>query len=132
MDIIKDFAFDKEAAEQGKWFKLGPNERIKMRSMACAHSRAVRVKLEAPYSVILDAGEELPADIAEQMLRDQFVESLILDWEGLTNDGDPFPYSKANAHRMMNEAKGFTDLLVKILMGKKSFQPIVAEEGEKN
>lgn len=132
MDVMKQFAFDKEASEQGKWFQLGPEARIKMRSLNSAHSRAVRTKLEAPYKTILNAGQDLPKDVAEQMLKDQFVESLIIEWEGLTANDEPMPYSKANAIKLMTDAEGFVDFLVKILMSNDSFAPIAEEDEVKN
>lgn len=132
MDIIKNFSFDKEASEQGKWFPLGPKERIKMRSMSSAHSRAVRAKLEAPWKITLNAGGTLEDFVTDQMAKDQFVESLIVDWEGLTNDGEEFPYSKANAIRMMNEAEGFVDFLSRILMSPDAFASVADENEVKN
>jgi len=124
---IRQFSLDKNLSEQGQWFQLGPEARIKMRSISSAHARGVRVKLEAPYKAIKNAGQDLPKEIDEQITKDQFAQSLIVEWEGLKDGEEPFPYSIANVYLAL-EDEGFADFLVKILVSPGSFKKLADED----
>lgn len=68
-----------------------------------AFQKALTAKVR-PYKRQLDAGT-IPDDVAERLFLDVYAESVVLGWEGVTDEnGKPLPYSKENAVKL------FTDL----------------------
>ena len=132
MDVRKEFAVDKTAVEEGKWFPLGEKAKIKMRSYSSDVVQAYRRRALAPYAVFSDNNRSLPEGVEDQVSKDTLIDVIILDWEGLTDDGEPMPYSKENAIMLMEEAEGFMALLVQILVGSDSFKAESLKVEEKN
>jgi len=68
-----------------------------------AFQKALTAKVR-PYKRQLDAGT-IPDDVAEKLFLDVYAESVVLGWEGVTDEnGKPLPFSKENAVKL------FTDL----------------------
>jgi hypothetical protein len=132
MDVLQNFKRDDSSSEDGKWFPLGPEARIKMRSFSSSASKAYRRKALVPYQAFVNSNRPLPDGTDEELIKDQMVDVIILDWEGLQANGKDLPYSKANARMLVNDAEDFVDLLANILLSADSFKAEAVEDEVKN
>lgn len=149
MDVLDTFSEDTDSVEQGKWFTIGKDVRIKMRSMSSTIALAHNKKLREPYSAFDKINKDLPEGAEEEISTDMMVDVLILDWEGLVEsktdeDGEavldedgkvvkiPLPYSKREARRLLKGAPKFALLLVGILAGDGSFKEANRKDELKN
>lgn len=67
-----------------------------------AFQKALTAKVR-PYKRQLDAGT-IPDDVAEKLFLDVYAESVVLGWEGVTDEnGKPLPYSKENAVKLFSD-----------------------------
>ena len=67
-----------------------------------AFQKALTSKIR-PYKRQLDAGT-IPDDVAEKLFLEVYAESVVLGWEGVTDeDGKPLPFSKENAVKLFSD-----------------------------
>ena len=67
-----------------------------------AFQKALAAKVR-PYKRQLDAGT-IPDDVAEKLFLDVYAESVVLGWEGVTDEnGKPLPFSKENAVKLFSD-----------------------------
>jgi len=133
MNIDDLFSVDKEAFEDGKWFDLGPDSKIKMRSFKSPKAKAARTRLELPYKSLLRTGKELPEDISEDIATKQMAEAIIVDWKGLSTDEGPLPkYSADYAYKFLSEKTEFRDYLAQILFDSDAFKSEDREQSFEN
>lgn len=133
-NLANVYAQDKGAYEDGAWVAFGHESKIKVRSPRSAHARAVRKKLEAPYSNLLRLGRELPDDVVEKMLVDQLSQSLIVDWDGkLFQDksGEKIPATPENI-KMALAHESFRDDVGSIIANRDTFKAQGLEDDAKN
>lgn len=149
MDVLETFSEDEDSVEQGKWFILGKDARIKMRSMGSIISQAHIKKLREPYAAFDKINKILPEGAEDEIYTDLMIDVIILDWEGfvetktdeegkavLDDSGEeikiPLPYSKREARRLLKKAKKFALMLVGILSEDGSFKEANRKEELKN
>ncbi|HOK44370.1 MAG TPA: hypothetical protein PLK67_00460 [Bryobacteraceae bacterium] len=67
-----------------------------------AFQKALASKIR-PYKRQIDAGT-IPDDVAEKLLLDVYAESVVLGWEGVTDEkGKPLPFSKENVVKLFSD-----------------------------
>ncbi len=67
-----------------------------------AFQKALTSKIR-PYKRQIDAGT-IPDDVAEKLFLDVYAESVVLGWEGVTDEhGKPLPFSKENAVKLFSD-----------------------------
>lgn len=67
-----------------------------------AFQRALAEKVR-PYRRQIDAGT-LPDDVAEKLFLEVYAESVVLGWEGVTDEnGEPLPFTKENAVKLFSD-----------------------------
>ena len=67
-----------------------------------AFQKALTSKIR-PYKRQIDAGT-IPDDVAEKLFLDVYAESVVLGWEGVTDEnGNPLPFSKENAVKLFSD-----------------------------
>jgi len=133
MNIDEIFAIDKDASEDGKWFDLGPNASIKMRSLKSEKSRAVRVRLELPYKSLTRSGRDIPNEAAEEILTRQMTEAVIIDWKGLSNNEGPLgAYTPDAGYNLLTKNTEFRDQLAQMVFDTEAFKPEDREQSFEN
>lgn len=96
MDIIATFTTDDKLETEGKWFPLSKTAKVLVaRSGNDKYLSALRQKMKEAQ-IDMSAGEEAEK-LAEDVLIDVMAETLLLGWEGLTQDGKAVPYSREQA-----------------------------------
>ena len=114
MDIIATFTTDEKLEAEGKWFPLSKTAKVLVaRSGNDKYMSVLRQKMKEAQ-IDLSAGEEAEK-LAEDVLIDVMAETLLLGWEGITQDGKPVPYSREQARTYLRlkdfrkKIAGFSD-----------------------
>lgn len=131
MDIT-DYATDEVAEQDGKWFDLGVDTKVKLRSYSSQKSREVRRILDKPYVGITRAGGTVPDDVQEKLLIQQMARAIIVDWKGLTENKVEVPFSVAKAEELLTKFPKFRNMIASIVASDTSFSAEILEASEKN
>ena len=148
MNFHEQFATDKKAEQDGRWFDMGPDSRIKLRSFTSQKSKEVRRDLETPYAAILRNGS-LSDEINEDIATKQMAQAIIVDWENfqdvvvddngnivLDENGDPktevVQHSEANALRMLKKYHKFREFVAATVINDDSFKAKLRGDAEGN
>jgi hypothetical protein len=132
LSIFDLYATSEEDAENGKWFTLSPEIKVKLRRFKSKKSRKVRERLEAPYKRTMRGGE-LPEAVLESILLEQMAEAIIVDWKGFTDrEGNAVPYSKEAALQIMDALPELRDELANMAIKLDNFRDEDKEEIEGN
>lgn len=114
MDIIATFTTDEKLEAEGKWFPLSKTAKVLVaRSGNDKYMSVLRQKMKEAQ-IDLSAGEEAEK-LAEDVLIDVMAETLLLGWEGITQDGKAVPYSREQARTYLRikdfrkKIAGFSD-----------------------
>lgn len=99
MDLGK-FRSNLDLESEGVWVELGEDARIKVARMNNPrHASALR-RLTKPYRRQIEAGT-LNEDIAYRVIGEAMAEGILLDWQGLTENGEPLKYSPKAARDLL-------------------------------
>lgn len=129
MDISK-LKTDSNLEEEGVLVPLG-DAKIKVARMGNKRYQAAFNRRMTPHKNAARAG--IVADeVVEQILIEVIAETVLLDWEGIKEDGVPLPYSRENAIRVLTEIRAFRDIVVSIADRMETFRRESVENSEKN
>lgn len=131
MDVKKRFATDRTLELDGVWVQIDKDARVKIARRDNPRYREVLRRESAPYRQAARAGM-LSDETAEQILIKVLAETVVLDWEGFTENGKPLPYSKENAVRLLTELKDFLDFVVSASAEAELFKAQADEADAKN
>lgn len=99
MDIGK-LKTNLDLESEGVWVELGEGARIKVARMNNPrHSAALR-RITKPYRRQIEAGT-LNEDISYRLIGEALAEGILLDWEGLTDNGEEIKYSPKTAKDLL-------------------------------
>jgi hypothetical protein len=103
MDIFKSYGTDPKKTTEGVWFDLGGKAKVKVARWGKSNSKFLHA--------LFDAGKEHPGvfertdpeaiAVQDKILREVSAETVLLDWEGLDWKGEPLPYSRENAIKVL-------------------------------
>lgn len=115
MDIRKAFAVDKSKELDGVWVQLDADTRILVARLGNERYRKVLREGMAPYRKAIKA-DTLSEDVQDKIMVDALVEGVLLDWEGMAENGKTLPYSKDTARRLLSDPalKDFRDFVVEV------------------
>lgn len=130
-DLKKLFKTDENLETAGVWQDLGDSIRVKVARFNNTNHKRVMEGLMKPYQHMLRRGN-LSEEIAEKILVQGMARTILLDWEGLEEDGKPIKYSMKNAERIMMEFKDFRDLVHNISQSMEIYKIQEDAETEKN
>lgn len=92
MDISKAFRVTDEATA-GKWFDLGDGCRMKIAMAGNERHASMLKRLLRPYRHL----RSIPDDVLKRVDAQAKAATILLDWEGVEEDGKPVPYSQEKA-----------------------------------
>jgi len=103
---IKSFKRDAKAAQDGRWvddIPNMPNVRLKVRGLSCFAATSLRRAKER--AVPRDGRERgaIKLAVEQRITREVLHEAILMDWEGLTDQDSPFPYSFEAAGLMLKD-----------------------------
>lgn len=129
---FNDFATDIDAEENGRWFDLGSDSSIQLRSFDSKKSRDVRKSLMLPYTAKVRAGKELSDEEQEDVTIKQMAKAIIVDWKGFKENGKSIPFNAVNAENYLRKYKKFRNLVAQLVIEDDSFKAELKEDAEKN
>lgn len=117
---------DREAEVQGKWFPVGTaGAKIKVaRTGNPRYREMLRTKLNL-HRGEMDKGL-LDLDVSDEILCEVIAETILLGWEGFTDDGKPSTYTKELAREKLLALPDFRDIVVQKADSMENYK-IVAE-----
>ena len=129
---INELISDKQKEEEGVWFVLSATSEIKLARIGNPQYTAYMNKLLAPYKNHRMAQKDLPENLKIELSIKAIVETIIKDWKGFTENGEPFPYSKENALRLLNESRDFCDLVASLASEATEYRKSALDAASKN
>lgn len=110
MDIAKRFGTNPQLEQEGVWVDLGDGARVRIARRDTVRYRETLRKESAPYRQVARAGL-LSDETSNQILVKVLARTVLLDWEGITEDGQPVPYSYENAVRLLTTYRDFLEFV---------------------
>lgn len=111
MDLFTAFKTDETKELEGVWIALDGKSRIKVARINNPRYREALRKQAGRFKGPLQA-QTLSDEAKDGMFNDLLAETILLDWEGMTSQGQPFPYSRENAKSVLTDMKDFRDLVM--------------------
>ena len=130
-DVRKIFGTDKQAEIEGKWNDIGDDIKLLIARIGNPEYQKAFQKISKPHRRAIRRGT-LNDEVAEKLLVKAMAQTILLDWEGLEEDGVPVPYSTDNAIRILMEYKDLRDYVSDIANEMEGYRADEDEEGEKN
>lgn len=119
MDIKNFVLSDAElgAVETGAWvgdLAGAPGLRLKVRGMGSKEARKTMERKQAEARAGKKKGKELSNEEVAKCIRETLADAVLLDWDGLTNNGEPLRYDSALARQFITGRNGeaFADLVM--------------------
>ncbi len=130
MEIVKQFAVDNEKAAHGVWVPISQDARLKIARTNNPNFRRVFRKLIAPYTAAIRTNS-LSDDLDEKIMVQAMAETILVDWQGITENGEPVPYTVEKAKEyLMHEP--FREMVSTFSRDLELFKQAQDEETEKN
>jgi len=130
MDIKKEYGTSKEKEREGFWSDFGEGCQVKIARMGNPDYQKTFQKLSRPHQKAIRRGS-LNHEVAEKLLVEAMAQAIVLDWEGLKEDGKDIKYSKEEAVRVLTTYKDFRDQISEIANDMESFKAAEDEDGKK-
>ena len=106
MDLKKIFGTDRKAEDAGVWVDIGQGARVKVaRDTSTRYRERLRDVLR-PYRGSIVAGA-LSDEQAQKLFAKAAAGTLLLDWEGIEQDGRPLAFSIDAAEQLMADLPDF-------------------------
>ena len=131
MDIKKTYGTDKEKEKNGVWEDLGDGARVLVARIGNTNYRKVFEQLTKPYTKAIRRGT-LSEEKATDLIIKALSKAILLNWEGLKEDGKTIKYSEPEAIRLMTEYPDFRDQVQEIANDLETYRVTENEETEKN
>lgn len=107
MDLFTAFATDETLENEGRWFPLSKDARVKLaRAGNPKYLKLLRRLLDENRIDLESAGDEAN-DLATKVMVEVTARTILLDWEGLKFKGVDLPYSVENATMLLRDLKEF-------------------------
>ena len=105
---------DTGKAAEGVWIDYEDSIRFKIaRANTPAYREAVK-KIHRQHKRQIDAGT-MSDSLSDSIMAGLMAEHILVDWEGLMNGGEEFPYTKEHAEQLL-AAEEFTEIREWIMM----------------
>lgn len=99
MDIFKHFKTDKQAELDGTWVPVSSTCRLKIARAGNPRHQAAMKRLLVPYVKPGMRTQDVPDETFHQVAKEAASETILLNWEGVLENGEVLPYSKENVLR---------------------------------
>lgn len=130
MDIGRAFA-DPQKEKEGNWVDYREDSKVKIARVGTPNFQRVYESRLKPHRRKQRDGT-LSGDVENKILCEVVAETILLDWEGFTNNGKELKYSKKAAFDLLMEHIDFRNEIVELATTESSFYADYVEESEKN
>lgn len=129
---LKTFRTDKEKEHDGTWVDLGDGvARLKIARMNNTRYREAQQRKLQRYKMAARS-KVVPDDVWEGILNELIAETILVDWEGITMDGDSYPYSIDHAKQALTDLKDFREMVLGFADDIANFKEELDQATEKN
>jgi hypothetical protein len=115
------------AEQEGIWFKW-EDAKLKVASINSKRYQRILQDKQAPYRAQIRRGT-LPDETREELATEAMAEAILLDWEGVKENGKAISYSVAAAKELLTKYQKFAALVAEFAMNEAAFQAELDEEG---
>lgn len=130
-DLKKLYKTDESLETSGVWESIGNGIKVKVARFNNTNHKRIMEVLMKPHQHSL-RNNTLAEDVAEELLIKGMAKAVLLDWEGLEEDGVPVKYSNKESIRVLTEYKDFRSIVRSISESMEVFKHQDDEETEKN
>ncbi len=130
-DIKKLFGVDKKKEVDGVWEDITEDVRVKIARMGNPNYQKEIARLMKPHRRAVRRGT-VDDSVIEKCVTQAMARTVLLDWEGIEEDGKKVLYSFDEARRLLTEYKEFRDQVSEIASELETFQDNEDEETVKN
>ena len=99
MDLSK-LKVDQKSAVDGVWVDLDETSKIKIARYGNSHFKTRLREVLAPYKRMID-NETLSDEKSDDLMMQVVAETILLDWKGMTMNGEEVEYSTAKAKELL-------------------------------
>lgn len=131
MDIFSKFKTDESKERDGVWVPLEKDGRIRVARTNNPLYREALVRKVSRYKTATTS-KVIPEDDWLNIVNELVAETILVGWEGITEKGQPLPYSVENAKRVLTELKDFREIVLSIADNMDNFKEELDEGTEKN
>ena len=131
LELKKTYATDQDKEVNGVWEDFGEGCRILIARAGNKKYDKLFQRLVKPHRKAMRMGT-LSDEVAEGIFIRTIAETIVLDWEGLEEDGVPVPYSVENAIRILTEYEDLKKQIQEISDSIETYRLEVLEDSEKN
>ena len=111
MDLFKQFKTDEAKTQEGVWVSLDETSRIRIARTGNAKYREA-IKAKSQRYRMRAKVKTIPEKDWADLMNEVIAETILVDWEGITEKGVPVSYSVENAARMLADYPDFRDTVV--------------------
>ncbi len=122
MDLQKSFGVDKEAAENGRWFRLEDGGSVRVARMTSPAYRAEIVRLSKPHLAILNSSMDT-TELLDEITIAAMSRKILLDWKDINLDGKAIVYSSDKALEIMTLFPDFREVVSALSVERRNFVP---------
>jgi len=131
MDLFAKYKTDESKEREGVWVPLDGEGRIRIARTNNPLYREAMVRKVNRYKMAAKS-KVIPEDDWITIVNELIAETILVDWEGITEKGQPLPYSVENAKRVLAELKDFREMVLSIADNMDNFKEELDEGTEKN
>lgn len=130
---LSDFKTNRKLEEEGTWVEVGNGTQLKLARLGNSAYRNHLKILMKPYKAMI-RNNTLSDEVVEELLNKAIAKSVLLDWSGLEENGEPVPYSEERAYQILSDPsyKDFRELVVSLASDMEVYQQEELEESAKN
>jgi len=130
-DLKKLFGTDQNKEKEGVWQDMGDGLKMRIARIGNPNYQKRFQALSKPHRRALRRGT-LSDEIAEQLLIKCLAETIVLDWEGVEENGSTIPYSVDNAIRVLTDYPDLRNYVNDIANEMEGYKEDVDEEAIDN
>ncbi len=128
---LDNFTLDDNLSVSGKWVPISANASLLIARLNNEKYREFVKKKLKPYRSAMRAGS-VDEDLMNKVVIQAVARHVLLDWKGLTEKGNPVPYSIEKAEEVLEAKEAFRDLVISLASDQQLFMEAEEEDSEKN
>jgi|TARA_Y100000310_G_C20704101_1_gene833180 DNA-binding sugar fermentation-stimulating protein len=130
MDVNSAFA-NPEVEKEGAWVRYRDGSKIKIARIGNAnYTRSYDAKFKA-HRRKQRAGT-LETEVEQRLLCEVVAKTILLDWQGFTQNGKEFKYTEKRAMDLLESNIDFRNEVVELAVEEENFHSELLQESEKN
>lgn len=126
---INDFRLDDDAVQNGVWVDFGGNAAFKIAPFDNPSFEDAFRKANKPYN---DLGKKPNEDEQEEIMCRTMAQFIVLDWRGVYDGDDEWPFSRDNAYRLLTELPRIRNKIMTEAQKLENFKVKAREDTEGN